>query len=628
MFQPQKVSTASTQKTGTWSLSELSGGLNLADLEYKLLDNQSPDCLNVWFNNRILCKRFGTKNINTAALPAEILAMYPFLFSGKIVFAADTHLYTLAPNEVTPTVIYSGLTANHGCFFRYNQNLWYINGAQYVRWDGATATDVRSFAYTPTVVLNRTPTGGGDMFDGKNGVDDYNRLQPGFKNNFNGDGSSKAYTLTDQNLDGTTVTCTVGGVTKTENTDFTVNRTTGVVTFTTVPASGQNNVIITAYKTRSDWINPVLTCKKAISFTGSNGNRIFFGANGTSNYYYSSAADPSYFPVTNVNLINSNDGEITGFGLQNDTLVIFKTSSIYGVTYSYDTSSASAYYPCNNINSEIGCDCPATICLINNRLCWLNSNLGVFTLVNQLNTSGSATVYRNANPISRNINGNARASGLMQEDNLTKAVGIDFMGKYWIAVNGKVYLWDYELTPYQNLADTDKAQLMLSWWLFDGLPITCFCKDGTDLYCGDTLGFVRHFENSYSDNGTAIPAHWKMKINHLGVPNMLKTVKKIWLACRTDTATTLQITYYTDNSPGGIADPSPLYISSFNWAEFDWSAFSWGVYNWFKEWRKVPPIKNAQAFSVMVSNENANEDLNVSDIIVQFRIIKEVRRSV
>ncbi len=38
-------------ETKQWALSEVSGGLNLEDLEYKILDNQSPDCLNVWFNH-------------------------------------------------------------------------------------------------------------------------------------------------------------------------------------------------------------------------------------------------------------------------------------------------------------------------------------------------------------------------------------------------------------------------------------------------------------------------------------------------------------------------------------------------------------------------------------------------
>ena len=476
--------------------------------------------------------------------------------------------------------------------------------------------------------MNRLPGSGGNTHATDPSVDDYNRLQPGFKNSFNGDGSSKAYQLTDMNLDVTAVTATVGGVAKTENTDFTVNRTTGVVTFTTAPATGQDNVIIIAYKTHSDWISSIISCTRAISFTGANGNRIFFGANGTSYYYYSDATRPEYFPLNQYNLINSNDGEITGFGLQNDTLVVFKTSSIYGITYSYSTTTAVASYPCLNINSNIGCDCPGTICLIDNKLTWVTSSLGVFTLVNQLNTSGSATIYRNVNPIGRNINGNSRLSGLLQEANLTDAVAVDFGGKYWISVNGHVYLWDYRLTPYQNLADTDKAQLQLSWWLFDGLPVTCFVQDGTNLYFGDSNGYVQHFENSFADNGAAIPAHWKMKVNHLNEPNILKTVKKIWLSCRTDTATNLSITYYTDNSPNGIADAQTILIASFDLDNWDLDNFTLGVNNWFGEWRRVPPMKNVQAFSFRLDNANANEDLNVSDIIVQFIPVKEVRRSV
>ena len=38
---------------------ELNGGLNVVDLEEKLKDNQTPKCLNVWFKDGELDKRFG-----------------------------------------------------------------------------------------------------------------------------------------------------------------------------------------------------------------------------------------------------------------------------------------------------------------------------------------------------------------------------------------------------------------------------------------------------------------------------------------------------------------------------------------------------------------------------------------
>ena len=69
-------------------------------------------------------------------------------------------------------------------------------------------------------------------------------------------------------LDATTVTVTVNGVAKVEGVDFTVNRTTGVVTFSVAPASGTNNVIITAYKTDQADIDSILNCLSVQAFGG------------------------------------------------------------------------------------------------------------------------------------------------------------------------------------------------------------------------------------------------------------------------------------------------------------------------------------------------------------------------
>jgi hypothetical protein len=388
-------------------------------------------------------------------------------------------------------------------------------------------------------------------------------------------------------------------------------------------------VVITFYKTDQPTAAQFLQCTCAVSFGGQNDNRIFFAGNATSYYYWSDATRPEYIPISQYNLLGSNDDEITGFGLQNDTLVIFKSRSIYGVTYSWDDTTATAYFPCVNLNASIGCDCPGTIALINNRLTWLASYAGVFTLVNQTMTGTTAGVYRNVNPISRNINGNGSRSGLLQEANLTSAAAVDFGRKYWIAVNGHVWLWDYGMTPYSSGADLDAAQEALSWWYFDSLNIACFAQDGTDLYFGDTVsGYIVHFENSFADNGAAIDASWKMKINHLGLPNELKTVTKLWLSCRADTSTTLNINYYTDTQPDGVADAQPILISSFDLSQFDLSSFCLGVSNWFGEYLKKPPIKNCQAFSVEFTNGTPAQDLNVSDVIIAYIPVKEVKRSV
>ena len=609
----------------TWSLLRINGGLNLEDDEYQLNDNQSHDCQNVYFRQRF-CKRPGYTTVSSTGASAAIGWAFGYLYKSHIIYQSGTSLYSMSPGIYDPTVIYTGLTALadgvFGTFFQFNGYLYYINGHEFIKYDGATVSTITP--YIPVVIINRKPSGGGTANE------DYNSIGSGFTNWFNGDGSSTVYTLTDSGLDAKTVTCTVGGVAKTEGTDFTVNRTLGTVTFNTAPpaiSGSSNNVIITAYKTRADYVQRIYTCTAAIAFGGSNDNRLFFAGNGTANYYWTDVAKPEYFPMSQYNAIGTSDDPVTQFGIQNDTLVIFKARSIYGATYQFDTSTAKAYFPVVSLNAMIGCDCPGSVCLINNRLVFVNTYRGAFTLVNQFTGVVSGNIYRNVEPISRNINGNSRRSGLLQESNLESAVAVDFDDKYWLAVNGKIYLWDYGTTPYASSKTPEEAQRSLAWWRFTNLPIRCFIQDGGTLWFGGSdTGKIRQFIDNFMDDGAAITAWWQMGINTFSTPNRYKKIKRWWCSCKSDTAQTIQITYYYDDNQTGMADPEPIIVKpSFSWATFRWDQFSWGVAHWFTIVPRRPGIKNTKAFSIRFANANIAEDMNLSDLIVEFTATKKVR---
>lgn len=57
---------------------------------------------------------------------------------------------------------------------------------------------------------------------------------------FNGDGTTKAFTVSAKPA---SVTVKVGGTVKTEDTDYTYNAETGVITFGTAPAAGTKNIV-------------------------------------------------------------------------------------------------------------------------------------------------------------------------------------------------------------------------------------------------------------------------------------------------------------------------------------------------------------------------------------------------
>jgi hypothetical protein len=594
-----------------WELAEISGGINYEDQEYKLADDQSPYAKNVWYNNRILSKRWGFKNTNTTPLEA-ILAAYPRLFLGYFIIAAGTKLYKYDPAVGTASQLITGLTAQKGFFFQYGNVLYYINGAQYVQWDGAGCAAVTP--YIPTVVINRPPTGGGTVNE------DYNRVGAGFKNSFNGTAGSVAFTLTDINLDATEVTAIVNGVVKVENTHFTVNRNTGIVTFDTATGAGTNNVIITAYKTDTTQINTILTCTQAAAFGGQNDSRMFLGGNGTPIYYWSEVDDPSYFPLTQYNIAGGNYDEVTAFGAQYDVLAIFKKQKIGGVTYQYDIANAQDYFNYYGINSQIGCDAPGTMQLIGNRLTWLNTQHGVCTML-----STAIKEQNDVQVISRNINGNGARSGLLQEANLEDAIAISFDNKYWLCVNEKIYLWDFGVRPYIWDGNPEKDAARLGWWIFDNIDAQAWMEDGENLYFGDSDGFIKQFENTYSDAGVAIDAYWKLAIRDFGLPEWLKTIRDIWYTVKTETDMEITVTFYSDEHQAGITDSMTNTSIGFSYDDFYYDNFYYGSINFPKTYHKRLNMKKIVYFSMMFSNDTLGMDLNISDIRLQFSPEKMVR---
>ena len=151
-------------------------------------------------------------------------------------------------------------------------------------YDGTSVVPITDIATIPVILIAKSPTGGGTK------LQDINLIQPKRTEKFIGDGTSRVYQLSAKDLDVTelkivTVANDGAETVLSENTDFTVNRTTGSVTFTTAPAKPKptrDNVYITYAKTVEGYFGRISQCK-TMGFYGIGGNnRVFLTRN--SNY--------------------------------------------------------------------------------------------------------------------------------------------------------------------------------------------------------------------------------------------------------------------------------------------------------------------------------------------------------
>lgn len=588
----------------------LDGGVSYKYIESLIRDNQSPFMQNLNADDRGgLTSRFGYVKLYATTLGAGQLHAITY-YKGKKVLHHGTTLYTQT-GTAQPVSIMTGLANTKGTFLEFNGILYYLNGTNYVQWNDVTATNV--VGYIPTLTLGRSPTGGGTIFE------QFNLLQPGFKDSFSADGTATVYTLSLGNLDATTVTATVGGVAKTEGVDFTVDRALGKATFTSAPAAGSNNVVTTAYKTNAGFADRVRNCKYAIAYGGTNDTRVFISGNPNypNQYWISGLYDPTYFPENGYNRVGSSEKAVTGFIKRYDKLIVYKEASIYSVKYSL-TSSGTATFPVEQVNASKGCDMPWTIQLIDNVPVFAHTQLGVCIL-----TSTLIDNEKNVVPISGNINGAIYRPGLLDEAkaDLLNASSVDFQGKYYICVGSKVWVWDYRLSPF---AGDDE---LLSWFPYTNINANCWLVIDKDLYWGDqSEGLTQKATPEiYNDNGVAINKVWKSKLWNFGMPDFLKDIMEAWFSTRATSYTIITPKYYTDV---GTIDPggdTVKKVGSFSWSIFAWDKFSWFVSQFTPTEHLKPKVKKTIHFQIEFSNNELNQNLSILSLVVKYLVNRKVK---
>ena len=597
-----------------------SGGINLKDLEFELEPNQSPRMLNMIYRNGHLCKRYGQKNWLMLAdfdYEGNIRKKHNILDVGY--YNNEVYLNTIAGVYVgTLGDDYDiGLSSFEMCgtdnvFFCFNRKIYYYAGQNAFYYHDLDIEDGEDYwqqvePYVPDICINRKPDGTYcDL------IEEYNRMGSAFKNTFHGDGTSTVYKLTDKKLDSTTPIVEVGGETVT---NFTFDATKGTVTFTTAPVKGTNNVVITAYKTVKE---EHFTAKYFQAYGGNNNSRMFYGGCCNGRIYYSDVLDATYVPYNNYFQVGNDEEDVTGFGEQYDTLIVFKPREIYALDYYIDSNDKGAFQM-KLVNGEIGCDAPKSIQLINNQLVWLSSKNGVCTLV-----STAIEDERNVRIISRNIEGGYHYNGLMQEANLTEAVSVDYDNKYMLAVNGNVYVWDYLMTPYANTGKLDKDAKRLAWFIFDNMNVDFFIKAKDGLYITNENNIVKMVED-LNDFGKPINAYYQTPILQFSAVPYLKTVKNIYVQTLADDAVQIDMTYFTEETPDGEKEPESIRIYGKVWDNFSWNTFGWDITTIANTFRRKCSLKKIQMCSVLFENKEADRDMPISHIGFQYMIVKNIK---
>jgi hypothetical protein len=576
-------------------------GVNYSVTPTQINQSQSPEMMNMQIDERgALNKRTGYKRLFQTSLGnGAINGLYTYRMKNgteHFLIAHSTKLY-IQNGENQPTQIYDGLKNSRVQFFTFNGKCYIMDGVKYLVFEGTNVNEV--VPYIPKLTIGGKP---GDLAVGTL-LEDFNLLGKGFMETYSGDASGKIFKLSLTNLDATPVIAKVDNVVKTETTDFTVDRVNGKVTFINAPTKGTNNVEIIAYKTYAGFAERIKKCTFNILYGGSNDTRVFWGGNPDEpNQIWRSGLtdsnEPNYAPE------NGNytfPDKVTGFSKQYDSMIVHRLNGAHSVTF--DLSSGEGSFPSKPINDQVGTIAPNSIQIVENNPISLSKN-GVYML-----TQSSVRDERNVQHVSANVEPN-----LLYETGLENAVSIDYDRKYWLALNNKVYVFDYAIGE---------------WYPFDNIPASCFIEKDRNLCFGSSVeGLVYRFYNEsepapFNDDGQTINAYWKSKYFTFGADELRKLVEKVFYTLKPMTRTSADVYYVSNKKYSDLVKSSRM--DSLDFRDIDFNNWSFIVSSFPQEAMAKIKAKKITHFQLIFENKKLDEGLGLLSAGIKYQMQSEIK---
>lgn len=551
---------------------EIELGQAITQVNFRITQNYKPQ------------KRQGHKTFIDYANTKNVQGMWSGQIASKTVLIScnngKVYEYDFA-TEINTEI--GTLTDAPTTIFYFESKLYFLNGTDYKEYDGTTFQDVQP--YIPTVAIGTPPAGGGTPFE------PINLLTGKKKQEFFADGVATAYVLAEKELDADLVTCTVDGVEKTEEEDFTVSRTTGVVAFRVAPAD-ELEVIIGWTKTEEGSADLVKKNRFAMINGPGNDTAVFLWGNpdAKNRRSWSGTLKANYFPVINYTLVGSNEFAITDIVPQYSRQIIFKQDRTH---FSYPEWSATAQawdYPVYDLNEAVGNECFNGVQIVrNNPVSLAKQSWWEWT-------STEVEDERNANVISERL----RVS--LSELDLSQAVTFDNQRdkEYWCNVGDKVFIWNY---------GND------AMYIYSNILGTCFLDIDGQIYYG-SKGKIERFEG-LDDNGLAITSQLILGFNDWESMELRKNSREVFASIIPFTHTSLNVYYRTNriNEFKPISKIIEYHLLDFN--DLDFNLLSFMTNRNPQTMRRKVRAKKYTYVQFMLENKELNEPCVINSFKIQ-----------
>lgn len=359
---------------------------------------------------------------------------------------------------------------------------------------------------------------------------------------------------------------------KNENTDFTVDRENGKITFSEpipkTPVTGEDNLIIEAEKFFDGYRERINGCRRSIAFdSGGTASRLFICGNPEepNRDYWCAANDPTYWPDVYYSELGNSGVSIIGYSIIGDYLAAhispaFDGRSIVFRKADVDESGNAVFPVAGHLLGEEAV-APHSFVYMEKEPLFLTAR-GVYAVTEQ-DVSGEKYTQNRSFFINK----------ALCRENLAEAFCAKWKQFYLISAGGRLWLMDTSQKSYERGEPLSTFQY--ECYLWEGFDARILWEEDGSLFFGDGEGRICRFtENSYSDEGKAIEAYWtfpdfsggdfwrKKTIRTAAVQAAAYPLNRLRLECRKDGKWKV-LKEWTDK------------ISFFSWGALSWKDFTW-----------------------------------------------------
>ena len=566
------------------------GGADFRSHPTKVTLTRSPNLQNlVCDRNDFLVKRTGWKTVERYDAP--VYGVFPAPDGEGAFVHTGVNLY-FRPVSGAQSLLCSSMNGAFSQAFTMNGVLYLLDGACFraVRRNGGawTAERVQDSAYVPTTTVSASPAGGGTSLEAVN-------LLTGRRiNTFIGDGKSTEFRLDAAGLDRIPLTAAVNGA---KVAIASVDYDKGRVALASAPPDGQghDNVSIAFSKTVPGAAAKINRCRIAGLYGGKNDTRVFLAGNPDEPHcdWQSGLYDPSYFPDTGYARMGTEASAIAGYLKQYESQIIVKTggaqeATSFARTFVMTDDGASYFSLRQGAHGE-GAVAPRSFAMLGDLPLFLSAQgvMGVY---------GTAVAEQNTiRPISEAV-----CPRLIRETALEKACAVVFEGRYYLALNGNVYIADSHLTEEDGFP---------AWFFWANVPAQCLAVLDDRLWFGTADGRLCRFSlpdeaDAYTDDGAAIDAYWCTPTLSLSDWSRNKTIRDVIPTLMPYARSSAELCF-TDE--GGETQRLSRSLDLFSFENWDFGRVSFRCVPGAVSWRSHRRRYRRPLHTLRIGNDRAGE---------------------